>query len=136
MLPSRLFRNTGIAPGLRSLVTLHPRLPSTLAVQLRFRLGINPALLGSVSSNYPSFSTSAQRCDDLHTLPGPSTKNKESEPTTTSQTLPGRVEPRLSITFTCTVPECGERSTHEFSKRSYTKGIVIVQCPGCKNRCV
>lgn len=46
----------------------------------------------------------------------------------------GQIEQRLSITFTCTVDECGHRSSHEFSKRSYTKGIVIVQCPGCKNR--
>lgn len=43
-------------------------------------------------------------------------------------------EPRLSITFTCTVPDCGTRSTHEFTKRSYQKGIVIVQCPGCESR--
>lgn len=46
----------------------------------------------------------------------------------------GQIEQRLAITFTCTVDECGHRSSHEFSKRSYTKGIVIVQCPGCKNR--
>ena len=46
----------------------------------------------------------------------------------------GKVEPRLMIQFTCTVPECGTRSSHEFSKSSYEKGIVIVQCPGCKNR--
>jgi len=38
------------------------------------------------------------------------------------------------IQFTCTVPDCGTRSSHEFSKKSYEKGIVIVQCPGCKNR--
>ncbi|KAI0032659.1 DNL zinc finger-domain-containing protein, partial [Vararia minispora EC-137] len=43
-------------------------------------------------------------------------------------------EPRLSLTFTCTVPDCGIRSTHQFSKRSYQSGIVLVQCPGCKNR--
>lgn len=41
-----------------------------------------------------------------------------------------------SMTFTCTVEDCGERSTHEFSKRSYENGIVLVQCPGCKNRYV
>jgi len=60
----------------------------------------------------------------------------------------------LQITFTCTaavpvdgrsiaeiVPgeevdgkQCGHRSTHEFSRRSYEKGIVLVECPGCKNR--
>jgi hypothetical protein len=39
-----------------------------------------------------------------------------------------------SLTFTCSVDKCGERSTHEFAKRSYERGIVIVQCPGCKNR--
>ncbi|KAM0786646.1 hypothetical protein ACM66B_002095 [Microbotryomycetes sp. NB124-2] len=29
---------------------------------------------------------------------------------------------------------CQHRSTHEFSKRSYEKGIVLVECPACKNR--
>ena len=48
----------------------------------------------------------------------------------------GEFEPRLSLTFTCTVPDCGTRSSHEFTKRSYEKGIVLVQCPGCKNRYV
>ncbi|CAO1621487.1 unnamed protein product [Parajaminaea phylloscopi] len=46
----------------------------------------------------------------------------------------GQVEQRLSLTFTCAVEDCGHRSTHEFSKRSYEKGIVLVQCPNCKNR--
>lgn len=44
------------------------------------------------------------------------------------------IQPRLSITFTCAVPDCSHRSTHEFSKRSYERGIVIIQCPNCKNR--
>ncbi|ETW79151.1 hypothetical protein HETIRDRAFT_244395, partial [Heterobasidion irregulare TC 32-1] len=44
------------------------------------------------------------------------------------------IEPRLSLTFTCTVTDCGERSTHQFTKRSYEKGIVLIECPGCKNR--
>ncbi|KAI8985781.1 DNL zinc finger-domain-containing protein [Trametes punicea] len=43
-------------------------------------------------------------------------------------------EPRMSLTFTCTVEACHTRSTHQFTRRSYEKGIVIVQCPGCKNR--
>ncbi|KDN53070.1 zf-DNL-domain-containing protein [Tilletiaria anomala UBC 951] len=50
------------------------------------------------------------------------------------QQAQAQVQPRLSLTFTCTVKDCGHRSTHEFSKRSYEKGIVLVQCPGCKNR--
>ncbi|ALO60577.1 hypothetical protein CNBE3470 [Cryptococcus deneoformans B-3501A] len=46
----------------------------------------------------------------------------------------GQIEPRLQMTFTCTADDCGHRSTHEFSKRSYQKGIVLVQCPSCKAR--
>ncbi|OSX64110.1 hypothetical protein POSPLADRAFT_1045232 [Postia placenta MAD-698-R-SB12] len=38
------------------------------------------------------------------------------------------------MTFTCTVTDCGHRSSHQFTRRSYEKGIVIVQCPGCQNR--
>ncbi|PWN99917.1 zf-DNL-domain-containing protein, partial [Tilletiopsis washingtonensis] len=43
---------------------------------------------------------------------------------------------RLSLSFTCTAGEvpCGHRSAHEFSAKSYEKGIVIVQCPKCKSR--
>lgn len=57
----------------------------------------------------------------------------------------GRINRRLQITFTCTASihsdteteeasVCGHRSTHEFSRRSYEKGIVLIECPGCKNR--
>lgn len=45
------------------------------------------------------------------------------------------VEPRLSLTFTCGVETCGHRSTHQFTKRAYERGLVIIQCPSCKNRC-
>ncbi|OCF39976.1 hypothetical protein I317_06230 [Kwoniella heveanensis CBS 569] len=47
-----------------------------------------------------------------------------------------QIEPRLQMTFTCTANDCGHRSTHEFSKRAYTKGLVLVQCPDCKSRLV
>lgn len=82
------------------------------------------------------FSTSCRRRRDNHyNLAGPNNGDiKQDKETTTSQQLPGRVEPRLSLTFTCTVKECDERSTHEFSKRAYTTGIVLVECPKCKNR--
>ena len=43
-------------------------------------------------------------------------------------------EPKYSLTFTCKVPECDERTSHMFSKRAYHHGIVIIQCPKCKNR--
>jgi hypothetical protein len=43
-------------------------------------------------------------------------------------------EARLGIVFTCTAEACSHRSSHTFTKRAYERGIVIVQCPGCKNR--
>ncbi|KAI9469993.1 MAG: DNL zinc finger-domain-containing protein [Benjaminiella poitrasii] len=39
---------------------------------------------------------------------------------------------QMLIGFTCTV--CNERSHHTMSKHAYTKGVVLIQCPGCKNR--
>jgi hypothetical protein len=44
-------------------------------------------------------------------------------------------EARLGLVFTCTAEACSHRSSHTFTKRAYERGIVIVQCPGCKNRC-
>lgn len=52
------------------------------------------------------------------------------------------VDRRLRVVFTCTAPKspehpdvpCHHRSSHEFSKSSYEKGVVIVQCPECNNR--
>lgn len=43
----------------------------------------------------------------------------------------GTKEADMGIVFTCT--KCDTRSTKFFSKKSYEQGLVIVQCPGCKN---
>lgn len=40
--------------------------------------------------------------------------------------------PQLMIAFTC--KKCDTRSLHVFSKQAYTKGSVLIQCPGCKGR--
>ncbi|KAG6839994.1 hypothetical protein C0991_009724 [Blastosporella zonata] len=135
MLPSRLFRNTGIPPVLRSLLTPHPSLPATVAVQLRFRLGVIAgtnaySTATPPSSSPPSSSTASTSSSSSNTTNTPST----AAATTTSQPLPEKLEPRLSMTFTCTAENCSERSTHQFTKRAYERGIVLVQCPGCKNR--
>jgi len=45
-----------------------------------------------------------------------------------------KLEPRLSLTFTCAVDGCGQRTSHQFTKRAYERGLVIIQCPHCKNR--
>ncbi|GFR42792.1 hypothetical protein Agub_g3756, partial [Astrephomene gubernaculifera] len=42
----------------------------------------------------------------------------------------GSIQPRVMMVFTCAV--CDTRSTKSFSKLSYTKGVVLVRCPGCK----
>jgi hypothetical protein len=48
----------------------------------------------------------------------------------------GKIQPRLQLTITCTAPACDarHRSTHEFSRQAYEKGIVLVQCPACHTR--
>lgn len=38
----------------------------------------------------------------------------------------------MAAVFTCTV--CDTRSMKKFTRHAYTKGIVIVQCPGCGNK--
>ncbi|KAH9967413.1 DNL zinc finger-domain-containing protein [Russula dissimulans] len=48
--------------------------------------------------------------------------------------LSSATRPRLSLTFTCTAGTCTTRSTHQFTKRAYEKGIVLIECPGCKTR--
>jgi protein import protein ZIM17 len=129
MLPSRLFKNTGIPHYLRSLLVPSPTLPPNVAVQLRLRLGVirNNSSLTTPPPAPPSSTARPQ----TGALP-PS--DPSSAPSNNVQ-FKLDVEPRLQITFTCTVPDCGTRSTHEFSKRSYTSGIVLIECPGCKNRC-
>ncbi|RDB23766.1 Uncharacterized protein C24H6.02c [Hypsizygus marmoreus] len=127
MLPSRLFRNTGLPPALRSLITPGASLPSTVSVQLRLRLGVLPGTVNPYSTR-PSNPPSAEPKSS-------EPKSSSSSPAlTTSQPLPEALEPKLSMTFTCTVKDCGERSTHQFTKRAYQTGIVLIECPGCKNR--
>ncbi|EJT46419.1 hypothetical protein A1Q1_05066 [Trichosporon asahii var. asahii CBS 2479] len=76
-----------------------------------------------------------------HGLPPPASGTGAPSAEVNGGSVPiGQVEPRLQLTFTCTAgpernqPECGERSTHEFSKNSYENGIVLVQCPKCQAR--
>lgn len=50
------------------------------------------------------------------------------------------LKPRMRIHFTCTAntssssQTCQHANTHEFSKHAYERGIVLVECPSCKNR--
>ncbi|GLB43267.1 putative DNL zinc finger [Lyophyllum shimeji] len=146
MLPSRLFRNTGLPPALRSLITPHTSLHPSIAVQLRFRLGVLPHSLSSAYTTPTPTSTTPnppapQRAQPPQPTdpPGEATKREPTTAatladTTSVQPVPENFEPRLSMTFTCTAPGCGRRSTHQFSRRAYERGVVLVQCPGCENR--
>ncbi|KAJ7498054.1 DNL zinc finger-domain-containing protein [Mycena galericulata] len=130
MFLSRLFRNTGIPPVLRSLITPHPSLPAALSVQLRLRLGVRPNSLVASFQRSVGYSTTT-------TAPGVTAPAEDAQAElakTNSQPLPEAIAPKLSMTFTCTADGCGERSTHEFSKQAYDSGLVLVQCPGCHNR--
>jgi len=129
MLPCRLFRNTGLPPPLRSLLIPSPILPSSLRARLYFRLSVVAYTSRSRYSTAASDATSSSVSTEKGTTQG-------AEGHIVFKQILGKIEPKLSITFTCTVEGCGERSTHQFTKHSYEKGIVLVQCPGCKNRYV
>lgn len=61
----------------------------------------------------------------LHEAPPSDTKEEPEE-----QVLDPKHQ--LLIGFTCKV--CEVRSHHVMSKHAYTKGVVLIQCPDCKNR--
>lgn len=146
MIPALLFKykNMGIPPPLRSLMVIHPKLSPTVAAQLRLRgrlQSTSRGLITSSSSSAPSRNSHPLRRKLHNTLCRASSSATraeaalpESGAATSSQSLEMKQEPRLQLTFTCTVEGCSERSTHDFTRRSYERGIVIVTCPGCKNR--
>ena len=97
----------------------------------------NFPLLSSLSSRpyNRAFSSSPWTHQENNTLPSDSaSQTPPASPPSQTHIALETPEPKLSLTFTCTVEACHTRSTHQFTKRSYQKGIVLVQCPGCKNR--
>ncbi len=45
-------------------------------------------------------------------------------------TFIGQIDPRIVIAFTC--DNCSNRLVKTMSKKSYTQGVVLVRCDGCK----
>jgi len=54
----------------------------------------------------------------------PSIQNNENQPE-------NKTSDQMQIIFTCTV--CNTRNSRKFSKVSYKRGIVIIECDGCSN---
>ncbi|RZC35032.1 zf-DNL domain containing protein [Asbolus verrucosus] len=55
----------------------------------------------------------------------------EAEAGTLSTTSLGKLEGKFQLDFTCKV--CNTRNSKYISKVAYYKGVVIVECSGCKN---
>lgn len=103
----RLFRQPRSSALLRLAARVPPRVLSTPRVTgVRFQTTQNPESPGAKQEN------PASDAQSLATLKGDT--------------------PQLMIAFTC--KKCETRSSHTFSKQAYTKGSVLIQCPGCKNR--
>jgi protein import protein ZIM17 len=91
----------------------------------------------NASSQNSRSSSQATTTANEHGATTSSSTGSSSTPTAqaNSSSEPGiEQEPKMAIAFTCTVPDCGHRQAHVFSKRSYERGIVIVTCDNCKNR--
>jgi hypothetical protein len=59
-------------------------------------------------------------------------KEASVETTATTTTLNiGRIQPKLELHYTCGV--CELRSTKQFSRVAYEKGVVIIRCGGCES---
>lgn len=64
-----------------------------------------------------------------------SAKNGVPDHASSKQGVPiGKLDlpPKLMIGFTC--KKCSTRSSHTMSKQAFETGLVLIQCPGCKNR--
>ncbi|WVW85619.1 hypothetical protein I302_107657 [Kwoniella bestiolae CBS 10118] len=132
-LRSSILRQTSALRPLRSLRVRQPIASSSrsLSVPPLYRHSLplsSTPISSSVSRRWNHTSSSGGSAPENPQIEAPSGDGEGSK-----QKI-GQIEPRLQMTFTCTANDCGHRSTHEFSKRAYTKGLVLVQCPECKSR--
>lgn len=148
---ARIIRSSSLLNVSRSLPKPQLSLTSRNFFTTQFKLESFPSLPSP--SAFPTTTT----LNSSGVSPPLSPSNSDTTPSKPIKHAIGKIERRLQITFTCTAtidqPEiegvaplvavegveveeitCGHRSTHEFSKRSYDHGIVLIECPGCKNR--
>jgi len=115
MLPFRLLRNVHLAARSQILRLQRPPLATSSLPRSRLSLAVRHN-----STRVPPVSVLGS---------APSTATSDAQVARSDVD-----EPRLSLTFTCTAGNCSTRSTHQFTKRAYEKGIVLIECPGCKTR--
>ncbi|KAL9548527.1 hypothetical protein MBANPS3_005633 [Mucor bainieri] len=115
---------------LRSPLTALSR-PSSASTRLFSRVAMTPKPLASsimVHHLHKPWFYAACQTHAFHTI---TARFKEQEPDAHAKQQQQQ-QHQMLIGFTCKV--CNERSHHTMSKHSYTKGVVLIQCPGCKNR--
>lgn len=96
--------------------------------------------LARIPSRFPYLARAQQQLGTFRANSSAASFDKAKDKPVESPGIPDQIqlepsEPRLAIAFTCTADGCNHRSAHTFTKRAYERGIVIIQCPSCKNRC-
>lgn len=104
MIRSNFYRLTSL---ITNKCVLNPIKNSALRSPLKFAIRNTTAIQFRCYTSLPSVQNNCE-------------KQSENEPTG-----------KMQIHFTCTV--CNTRNSRRFSKLSYEKGIVIVECDGCSN---
>eukprot|EP01137_Pigoraptor_chileana_P009872 Opistho-2@58757 len=130
-------RSTGRAAAAAALPVLRPSLSLPnhgvlSALRLPWK-GVNARFRPPISAlRAPFSSTAICRFSKKETNSGASAGdgNDPATDTPVTQHAIASIKPMMQIFFTCR--SCETRTTKRFSKHSYTKGIVMIKCPGCE----
>lgn len=83
-----------------------------------------------ITRRFKSIVPTVSACN--HDASSPNTSTKTDNKITLNSEKKTPQDGKMFIAFTCKV--CSTRSQKYMSKTAYTKGVVLIQCSGCKNR--